>query len=346
MKKQRVKKRINMLSKAYKIKGQGVASAYEEQVSLVMERMGDDFEIEEGEFLSADITHFHTINPMFFLYTFLKGRTGVRVGYVHMLPETVETSLNIPKVIKNIFYTYMILFYKRMDHLVTVNAFFVEKLMEYGVKKDKIEFIPNYVSQKIFHRYPDSQKSVLRKRWHIDEQAFVVLCAGQLQVRKGVFDFVEVAKRLPDITFVWAGGFSFGKMSDGYAEIKKIVANPPPNIRFLGILEREEMPNVYNLADVMFLPSFEELFPMTVLETMACEIPLLLRDLDIYENILSGFYEKEVTVEGFSNIICRLQKDKTYYEQTKAAAIKGNQFYSPEHVFSMWDDFYRKILSK
>ena len=40
--------------------------------------------------------------------------------------------------------------------------------------------------------------------------------AGQVQTRKGVMDFVEVAKKMPDVKFVWAGGFSFGAITDGH----------------------------------------------------------------------------------------------------------------------------------
>lgn len=68
------------------------------------------------------------------------------------------------------------------------------------------------------------------------------------------------------------------------------------------------MPEVYNIADVMFLPSFEELFPMTVLEAMSCHIPMLLRDIDIYKDILFDFYLKDTDVDGFVSRIDRLRK--------------------------------------
>ena len=42
------------------------------------------------------------------------------MGYVHFLPETVENSISLPRFAKNLFYKYMISFYKRMDYLVTV----------------------------------------------------------------------------------------------------------------------------------------------------------------------------------------------------------------------------------
>ena len=83
--------------------------------------------------------------------------------------------------------------------------------------------------------------------------------------------------------FVWAGGFSFGRISDGYEEIRKMMKHLPPNVRFLGIVDREKMNEIYNMADVMFLPSYEELFPMTILESMNCAVPVLVRNLPIYD---------------------------------------------------------------
>ena len=114
------------------------------------------------------------------------------------------------------------------------------------------------------------------------------LCAGQLQLRKGIMDFFTLARRMPDVEFIWAGGFSFGKISDGYEEIKKEMEHLPENVRMLGLLDREVMNEVYNMADVMFLPSYEELFPMTILEAMNCRIPILVRDCLLYTSTIHG----------------------------------------------------------
>ena len=112
---------INMLSKADMVKGQGVASAHDEQVKLAKEVLQGRFEILENSHKGCDITHIHTINPEFFIrLPFIKHR-GMAVGYVHFLPETLENSIHLPKAAKKIFYKYVLTFYKQMDHLVTVN---------------------------------------------------------------------------------------------------------------------------------------------------------------------------------------------------------------------------------
>ncbi|MDR0223323.1 MAG: glycosyltransferase family 4 protein [Oscillospiraceae bacterium] len=334
---------INMMSSATKVKGQGVGSAYIEQVNLVKEKLGGKFKILENARVKADITHYHTIDPKFSLTRKSRTKRGKSLGYVHMLPETVDQSLSLPKFARKIFYKYMIAFYKSMDYLVTVNPYFIGELERYGVLREKVSYIPNYVSSDAFYPLPKEKKKVLRGEYDIPEDKFVVLSAGQLQTRKGVFTFLEMAERLPEVQFVWAGGFSFGRISDGYAKIKKVTENPPPNVKFLGIIDRELMNGVYNLADIMLLASFEELFPMTVLEAMCTNTPILLRDLEIYEDILFDFYFKEKDTAGFVEAVRRLANDRDYYGQGVEMAKKGNAFYSKESVADMWEELYVKI---
>lgn len=336
---------INMKSSALKIKGQGVGSAYLEQVELIRE-MPQKFSVIINKNTRSPITHYHTVDLRFYLFRPFITSKGASVGYVHMLPETVDTSVRLPKLFKKVFYKYMISFYKHMDFLVTVNGYFIDVLSnKYGVPREKITYIPNYVSSDNFHPVPTEKKAQLRKKYGIDENAFVVMSAGQLQVRKGVFDFLKMAEKLPDITFVWAGGFSFGAFTDGYKEIQKVLENPPKNVKFLGIVDREYMNDVYNLADVMILASFEELFPMSILEAMCVGLPVLLRDLPIYEEILRDFYIKAHDVNGFVDCIKRLMSDKEFYSETAYASKRGNEFYSKDNIKKMWEDFYTMVYN-
>lgn len=63
-----------------------------------------------------------------------------------------------------------------------------------------------------------------------------MLGVGQIQKRKGIDDFVQLAIDNPEIQFVWAGGFSFGQITDGYDKYKQIYENPPVNLYFLALL--------------------------------------------------------------------------------------------------------------
>lgn len=330
---------VNMLSKADSVKGHGVLTAHDEQVSLVADCLSDNFQVYENLSFSCDINHFHTINIGYFLrLPFLKS-SGITVGYVHFLPETVEKSLRLPFGIKELFYKYMIKFYNSMDYLVTVNPNFIDKLCSYGIKRDKITYIPNYVSKDRFFKLDRCDKNAIKERFGIEKDKFTVLSVGQLQKRKGVLEFIELAKSMPELSFVWAGGFSFGKMSDGYDDIKSAMENPPSNVKFIGLVDHSEMNLLYNMADVMFQPSFEELFPMTILEAMSCELPMLLRDLEEYKPILHGYYLKGNNTNEFRQQLKNLMQ-ADFYDNACVISKTGSAFYSREKVAQMWKKFY------
>lgn len=333
---------INMLSRADSIKGQGVLSAHDEQIELLKKEWADEFSIYENKLKLCNIMHYHTINPDFFIGLPFAKFKGITVGYVHFLPETLEDSIHIPELFKKIFYKYVISFYKSMDYLVTVNPYFIDRLEHYGINRNKVTYIPNFVSEEQFYKKDD--KKEIRRKYQLKESDFVVLGVGQLQVRKGIFDFMKTAEAMPNVKFLWAGDFAFGKISNGYEEIKKIVANPPKNVKFLGLIDREEMNDIYNMADVMFLPSYEELFPMTVLEAMNCGVPILLRDVDIYKNILFDFYLKGKDVKDFISILDKVKDDMEYRQKAQKNSFRGHLYYSRKHVSQMWKEFYIGIF--
>lgn len=53
---------INMLSTADKVKGQGVGSAYLEQVDLVQNGLDKEFKVVVNKKVRTDIMHYHTID--------------------------------------------------------------------------------------------------------------------------------------------------------------------------------------------------------------------------------------------------------------------------------------------
>jgi len=161
-----------------------------------------------------------------------------------------------------------------------------------------------------------------------------------------VLEFAQIAKALPQMQFVWAGDFAFGGMSDGHKELEKLLHDHSDNLHFTGLIERKKMPQLYQLGDVMLLPSYDELFPMTVLEAMSCGKPILLRDLSLYQVILDGYYLKAADNRQFIAQLMQLSRDEAYYARACAMSAQGNRFYSEQHVLGMWQEFYHLCLQE
>lgn len=333
--------RINMFSQADSVAGQGVGAAYLELIRLLRTHLVDDFYVTINKYGRSDLTHYHTINPTYFANSFSPAR-GRKIGYVHFLPDTLEGSIKLPGVAKKVFYQYVIDFYKRMDQIVVVNPIFIDKLAEYGLDRNMIRYIPNFVAKSEFYEQTQAKKNATRQELGIPQDKFVVFGDGQVQARKGVDDFAKLAEANPDYQFIWAGGFSFGKITDGYDHFKQLVENPPKNLTFTGIIDREKLVDYLNMADLFLLPSFDELFPMSVLEAFSCGTPVLLRDLDLYRAIIDGYY---LAGKDFVEMNEQLRFAATHPEvlaRQQELSRKASQQYSEDHLAEIWRDFYQE----
>lgn len=332
--------KITMYSKADSVAGQGVGSAYLELMQLLQKQLSDQFTIRVNAFDKSDISHYHTINPSFYLSTFSQ-RRGQKIGYVHFLPETLEGSIKLPKPIKWLFYKYVIAFYKRMDHLVVVNPSFIDKLAAYGIDPAMVSYIPNFVDDEQFHPVAEAKRTQLRQSLGVTESQLMVFGSGQVQERKGVMDFVQLAKQNPTIRFIWAGGFSFGAITDGYHELKQVVEHPPANLTFTGIVSRARINELLNAADLFLLPSFNELFPMSVLEAFSTGTPVMLRDLSLYHAIIEGDYLPAADVAEMQTLLTQLEANPALLVPYQELSLATAQRYSKARLASIWQTFYQ-----
>ena len=336
MKSKKIK--IRVFSKATTVPGQGVGAAYIEQLNLIQQ--SKRLVVLQPNEPRPDLVHIHTINFRYWLaMLFIK---IPRVVYVHFLPSTLSNSIKLPRLFFGILKWYVKVFYKTASHLVVVNPIFIDPLMKMGIKQERIVFIPNYVDESKFATKVSNTS--IRKQWQF--KRFTVLGVGQVQHRKGVLDFIEVAKKLPAIDFVWAGGFSFKGMTAGYEELKKVMENPPKNVRFLGIVPREKMNELYHGCDLFFLPSFDELMPMSVLEAAVCDKPILLRDLELYQPVFFNHHLSAHDVDGFVKMIKQLSENKEMYQQSLDHPRWLKNYYRKEAILKQWEDFYQEVVNQ
>lgn len=336
--------KITMYSSAQKVAGQGVGSAYNELMHLLQVDLKNDFEVVVNQYGPTDISHYHTIDPKFYFSTFLPGR-GKKIGYVHFLPETLKGSLQIPKMVQGVVGKYVIDFYKRMDEIIVVNPSFIPKLVKYGIPQEKITYIPNFVSHDEFYPLNPEARQKVRQDLGFKADDFVVMGDGQIQKRKGIDDFYRLAQNNPHLQFVWAGGFSFGRMTDGYDHYQKLIAAAPQNLRFTQIIPREKLNLYLNAADLFLLPSYDELFPMSVLEAFNTHTPVVLRDLSLYHVIIAGNYAPAADYEEMNQVINQLVKDNAKLQYWQHKSQEAAAYYSEDHLSKIWLDYYQKQVN-
>jgi len=332
--------KVNIVSEAqaWKVEGQGVYTATLVLMEALKKR--NDVEVYLNGNGIYDIAHLHTPGP----YAVSKGLlTGKRlVISAHVVPESVLGSLVLANVWLPFFTLYLKNYYNLADMVIAVAPRVKRDLEEIGVKAP-IVFVPNPVNLERF--YPDLKlREEGRRRLGINNDDFVAICSGQLQPRKGVDTFIEVAKSLPYIKFVWVGGQPFSVLTAGYIEMNEKIKNAPSNVIFTGLVSYEDMPLYLNSADIFFFPSFQENFPMSVLEAASCGLPLLLRDNVEYKEPYKDWYIPAKNDAEFRNYIIKLFEDKSFREEYKKKALMLAHEYSAENVAQMMMDVYREVL--
>lgn len=124
--------------------------------------------------------------------------------------------------------------------------------------------VPNGVDTALFTPAGDAERAALRAKWGISKPT--VLFVGRLVKKKRVDLVVEAARRTPDLDFAICG------------KDTKQLQTDLPNLRVMGKVDQSALREIYAAADAFLLPSEGEGFPLSVQESLACGLPVVVTD--------------------------------------------------------------------
>lgn len=149
------------------------------------------------------------------------------------------------------------------------------RLRERGVTSN-ISVVPNGIDCELFKPKDESSKDLQ------------VLFVGRLKSAKGIDTlltaFDDVLDEYPNVTLKVVGNGPRKNDFEDQAGRLGISAS----VEFAGHIPNGNMPKVYSESDVFTLPSSNEGLPRTVLEAMACEVPVVVSDLEQLESVVEG----------------------------------------------------------
>ncbi len=329
--------KVNIISETpYTIDIYGVHSVFLETKEL-LEKIGVEVKVNSKE--DCDIIHIHSIGP----YSFIKSlkNKGKAVMTAHYVPNTFLGSFILARFWLPLGKLYLRIFYNRADAIIAVSPKVKEELTKIGVKR-KIYVVPNSVNLERF-KIDKKKRQSMRSKLNLKENDFVVLNSGQIQPRKDVETFVNIARKLPNIKFIWVGGIPFKHLSADYSKMKKIQKETPENVHFVGVVPFDKMPSYYNIADMFFFPSLQETFGLVIIEAAAYGLPLLIRNLEIYSPLFEDYCIKG-NENNFASVIKKLEKDKLFYDEYQKKAFQIAQKYDSRKIAKKIIHVYKKVI--
>ena len=326
--------KVNFISESEFLgaKDHGVHTAY---LNLARELQRDGVTLEKNSFGASTVTHINTIGP-FALYKLLLSHPNVTSA--HVIPDSFVGSLKFAEKWKKLAEIYLKFFYNQSDMVLAVSPMVKTQLEKMGVKK-RIEILPNTVNEESFH--PDeSLRTKGREFLQLPDKKFVAVGVGQIQPRKGIADFIEVAKNLPDVQFIWIGGKPFKSLTE---DVQVDLSKLPANVKIVGPVEYVTMPQLYNAADVFFFPSYQENAPMAIIEAAACGLPLVLRRLPEYRTLYHDDYLACGSVQEFARTIQELKENRRFYEKQLKKSIEFAQKFSSREIGKKLIHYYTLV---
>jgi glycosyltransferase involved in cell wall biosynthesis len=170
-----------------------------------------------------------------------------------------------------------------------------------------------------------------------------VIYIGRLKKRKGVYDFIDVAKNFPRIEF-----YIYGNGEEEKNIEKLIHEEEISNLSLMGTVSHQKLAEKLSQIDLHILPSRSEGFPKVTLETAAAGVPSLVYcDYGANEWIThnhNGFVVE--TLDQMTEVINRLIGDPELLQTTSHNSIELAKQFDWKALIKNWEIEILKLIDK
>jgi glycosyltransferase involved in cell wall biosynthesis len=164
-------------------------------------------------------------------------------------------------------------FYDKMDEIGIFTEEYIKILADRGFDTSKMRIFNRGIDSALFQ--PLDTKKEGDNELHGLPKGINLLYAGRVSKDKNMTFLLdvyrEIIKHHADVNLVIAG--------DGpYLDTMKQDAQDLDRVRFLGLVEHSNLPEIYSSTHALVFPSVTDTFGMAVLESQSCGLPALVSD--------------------------------------------------------------------
>lgn len=232
---------------------------------------------------SYDLVHINFYGPNSFALAKKAKENGKKVVYhAHSTEEDFKNSFIFSNQMAPVFKWWITKCYNLGDKIITPTPYSKRLLESYGTIEAPIVALSNGIDISFFEHDEEKGKK-FREVYGYKENDKIIVGIGLYIERKGIIDFVELAKKLPQYQFIW---FGYSPLSASPMKVREAVNTELPNLQFAGYVEQDMIRDALSGADLYLFPTLEETEGIPIIEACAAKIPALIRDIPVFEEWL------------------------------------------------------------
>jgi len=273
------------------------------------------------------------------------------MGTNHFLPENLLPFLRKFPNLQHIFtfplWTMMLAVFNKLDAATTPSQTAARILRKQKIRIP-VHAISNGVDTKRFQPDPKVDRLCIRRKYNLATDKSVILYVGRLDGEKRLDTLLEAVALLPrtDFQLAIAGHGLYEPLLRKQMQALGLEGR----VVFIGFVHPDNLPALYNSADIFVMPSPEELQSIATLEAMACGKPVLAADARALPELVSpgvnGYLFRACDAEDAAYRMDQLLNERANWARMGQAGFKRAQTHSLQNTISLFEEHYAKVTEK
>jgi glycosyltransferase involved in cell wall biosynthesis len=236
----------------------------------------------------------------------------------------------------------------RRASLIVVPSGYLQAV--FGAFGETTRVIPNIIDQDVFRERPDTSPSLLAPDGaYGDRESFTLVITRNLEPIYGIDTALQAMAKVREQGC--PARMRIAGSGPAERQLRRLTRELGLEdiVHFEGRLERDAVVALYGQADAMVNPTTIDNMPNSVLEAMACGLPVISTNVGGVPYILTdgetGLLVPTRDPRALANAILRLFSDRALQQRLQFNALKEVDRYSWHHVRDQWLTTYHEVFS-
>ena len=261
--------------------------------------------------------------------------------------EFYPTSIDF---LKNYFFS-LLFSAMRADLIITPSFSTCRDIQHYlGISPKRIKIIPYGIDTRYFKRFSTQEIKTVKNKYSIPDK--YILYVGAFDNRKNITGMLKSYALLPNsikrnFSFVIVGS------QKQYEEFRRLLflvdkLKIKDFVRFTGYVPQEELPKIYQGAELLLWTSFYEGFGIPPLEAMASGIPVITSNTSSLPEVVgsAGILVNPYDIKELSIAIQEVIENRKLTEKLKKAGVERAKCFSWEKAAQETISVYKSLCDK